>query len=93
MWASHAPTHEAKEEKYKELSRKGVLDEVEKLFMAKEIKAIGKKRSEKSDKKQIISGDLMRNFRKFFFGIFGMWECFTNSDFRYLSCQVLAVLC
>ena len=67
MWASHAPTHEAKEEKYKELSRKGVLDEVEKLFLAKEIKAIGKKRSEKSDKKQIISGDLMRNFRKFFF--------------------------
>ena len=36
VWAAHAPTHEAKEEKYLELSRKGVLEEVEKLFLAKE---------------------------------------------------------
>ena len=41
MWAAHAPTLENKEEKYSELKRKGVLEEVEKLFMAKEIKAIG----------------------------------------------------
>jgi len=62
VWAAHAPTHEAKEEKYLELSRKGVLDEVEKLFMAKEIKVIGSGGGKKSDKKQIISSDLMRSF-------------------------------
>ena len=62
VWAAHAPTHEAKEEKYMELSRKGVLDEVEKLFMAKEIKVLGSGGSKNSDKKQIISGDLMRTF-------------------------------
>ena len=62
VWASHAPTHEAKEEKYQELSRKGVLDEVEKLFMAKEIKKIGTAAGKKSDKKQIISSDLRQKF-------------------------------
>lgn len=63
IWATHAPTHEAKEEKYRELSKKGVLEEVEKLFLAKEIKAIGKKSSKKDEKKQIISRDLMHNFQ------------------------------
>ena len=62
VWASHAPTHQDKEEKYQELSRKGVLDEVEKLFMAKEIKKIGVAAGKKSDKKQIISSDLRQNF-------------------------------
>ncbi|KAF2840441.1 hypothetical protein M501DRAFT_907087, partial [Patellaria atrata CBS 101060] len=62
IWASHTPTTESKEEKYRELSKKGVLDEVEKLFLAKEIKQIGKKASGKGEKKQIISSDLMRNF-------------------------------
>ena len=46
-----------------ELSKKGVLDEVEKLFLAKEIKVIGGGSGKKSDKKQIISSDLMRNFQ------------------------------
>ena len=64
-WAAHAPTAAEKEEKYAELTRKGVLDEVEKLFMAKEIKKIGKSSGKKDDKKQIISSDLMRTFRKF----------------------------
>lgn len=63
-WAAHAPTAAEKEEKYAELTRKGVLDEVEKLFLAKEIKQIGKSNKAKSDKKQIISSDLMRTFRK-----------------------------
>lgn len=63
VWASHAPTYEEKEEKYRELSKKGVLDEVEKLFLAKEIKQIGKKSSKKEEKKQIISRDLMHNFQ------------------------------
>jgi cytokinesis protein len=63
IWASHAPTLDDREEKYRELSRKGVLDEVEKLFMAKEIKEIGKSTSKKSDKKQIISSDLMKNWQ------------------------------
>ena len=62
VWAAHTPTHESREAKYMELSRKGVLDEVEKLFMAKEIKVIGAAGNKKSDKKQIISSDLMRNF-------------------------------
>ncbi|KAH7125568.1 hypothetical protein B0J11DRAFT_309015 [Dendryphion nanum] len=63
VWASHAPTSEEKEEKYRELSKKGVLEEVEKLFLAKEIKAIGKKSSKKDEKKQVISRDLMHNFQ------------------------------
>lgn len=62
VWASHAPTHEAKEEKYQELARRGVLDEVEKLFMAKEIKKIGTAAGKKSDKKQVISSDLRQKF-------------------------------
>lgn len=63
VWAAHTPTHASKEEKYLELSRKGVLDEVEKLFMAKEIKKLGVGGAKKSDKKQIISSDLMRTFQ------------------------------
>ncbi|KAI9711916.1 MAG: hypothetical protein M1812_007070 [Candelaria pacifica] len=63
IWAAHAPTHAAKEEKYLELSRRGVLDEVEKLFMAKEIKAIGATGGKKNDKKQIISSDLSKTFQ------------------------------
>lgn len=63
MWANHAPTHEAKEEKYVELSKRGILDEVEKLFMAKEIKQIGKSSKGKDEKKQVISRDLMHTFQ------------------------------
>jgi cytokinesis protein len=63
VWAAHGLTAEEKEEKYQELSKKGVLDEVEKLFLAKEIKQIGKKGSKKEEKKQIISRDLMHNFQ------------------------------
>ena len=64
VWATHAPTHEDKEAKYVELSRKGVLDEVEKLFLAKEIKVIGGGGGgKKSDKKQLISRDLMHTFQ------------------------------
>jgi cytokinesis protein len=62
MWQAHAPTHEDKEAKYVELSKRGVLEEVEKLFMAKEIKIIGANSGKKSDKKQLISRDLMQNF-------------------------------
>ncbi|KAK1981702.1 hypothetical protein LZ30DRAFT_781811 [Colletotrichum cereale] len=62
-WAAHAPSAEEREEKYLELSRKGILDEVEKLFMAKEIKRLGiGGGAKKDDKKQIISGDLRKAF-------------------------------
>ncbi|PHH69376.1 hypothetical protein CDD82_7807 [Ophiocordyceps australis] len=61
-WAAHAPTAEEREEKYNELNRKGILDEVEKLFMAKEIKQIGAGSSKKDDKKQIISSDLRKAY-------------------------------
>ena len=65
IWATHTPTYEQKEEKYRELSKRGVLDEVEKLFLAREIKQIGRAKDAKDKKKQIISSDMMRNFRKF----------------------------
>lgn len=75
-WAAHTPSAEEREEKYMELSRKGILDEVEKLFMAKEIKLIGQGAAKKDDKKQIISNDLRKAygglfFSRFLFGGFG----------------------
>ncbi|KAJ6158991.1 hypothetical protein N7485_011817 [Penicillium canescens] len=65
VWAAHAPTAEQKEEKYTELAKKGVLDEVERLFMAKETKIFGASTAAKQrkDKKQIISNDLSKNFQ------------------------------
>ncbi|KAL8669272.1 MAG: hypothetical protein Q9168_006134 [Polycauliona sp. 1 TL-2023] len=63
VWAAHTPTHASREEKYMELSKKGVLDEVEKLFMAKEIKKLGGTgTSKKEEKKQLISNDLRKTF-------------------------------
>ena len=62
VWAETANA-EAKEEKYLELQKKGVLDEVEKLFSAKDIKILGSGTGKgKNDKKQLISSDMMRNF-------------------------------
>ena len=63
MWSARDNTFEAKEEKYVELSKRGILDEVEKLFMAKEIKQIGKTSKGKEEKKQIISRDLKHTFQ------------------------------
>lgn len=63
MWATHTPTHEQKEEKYAELSKKGILDEIEKLFMAKEIKQIGTSKAKKSDKKRVMASNLMQTFQ------------------------------
>ena len=63
VWATHGATSEEKEEKYRELTRRGVLDEVEKLFSAKEIKMIGKKSSQKDEKKHILSRDLNHTFQ------------------------------
>ena len=65
MWAAHTPTVEEKEEKYEELSKKGILDEIEALFMAKEIKQIGasKHGKGKNEKKQVISRDLMHTMQ------------------------------
>ncbi|KAK3997464.1 hypothetical protein QBC44DRAFT_338531 [Cladorrhinum sp. PSN332] len=61
-WAAHTPSAEEREEKYLELSRKGILDEVEKLFMAREIKQLGGGSGKKDDKKQIISTDLRKAY-------------------------------
>ncbi|KAF7591993.1 hypothetical protein BBP40_000840 [Aspergillus hancockii] len=65
VWASHALTPEAKEEKYTELAKKGVLDEVERLFMAKETKIFGggAAAKQRKDKKQIISNELSKNLQ------------------------------
>lgn len=52
----------AKEAKYQELARKGVLDEVEKLFSAKEIKILGKGAAAREEKKSIISSDIRKNY-------------------------------
>lgn len=71
-WAAHTPTTESREEKYNELSKKGILDEVEKLFMAKEIKRIGGSSSKKDDKKQIISADLRKAYGKYIHEMFIM---------------------
>jgi len=62
VWATQANA-ELKEEKYRDLQKKGVLDEVEKLFMAKEIKVIGAGAGKgKTSAKEIISSDMRRNF-------------------------------
>lgn len=65
VWAAHAPTQQEKEQKYTDLAKKGVLDEVERLFMAKEHKIFGTSTAAKQrkDKKQIISNDLSKNFQ------------------------------
>ncbi|KAL2863000.1 formin sepA [Aspergillus lucknowensis] len=65
VWASHTPTAQEKEEKYVELAKRGVLDEVERLFMAKETKIFGGgvAAKQRKDKKQIISNDLSKNFQ------------------------------
>ncbi|KAF7712744.1 Uncharacterized protein PECH_003748 [Penicillium ucsense] len=65
VWAAHAPTQQEKEQKYTDLAKKGVLDEVERLFMAKETKIFGAGATSKTrkDKKQIISNDLSKNFQ------------------------------
>ncbi|WEW61912.1 hypothetical protein PRK78_007412 [Emydomyces testavorans] len=63
VWAAHTPSHTSKEEKYSELAKKGVLDEVERLFMAKETKLVGSGVTKKKDKKQIISRELMHKFQ------------------------------
>ncbi|KAE9967805.1 hypothetical protein EG327_011297 [Venturia inaequalis] len=60
IWGQTTLSLEEREAMYQELSRKGILDEVEKLFLAKEIKAIGKAAGRKPDKKQLISGDLQK---------------------------------
>ncbi|KAJ5674823.1 uncharacterized protein N7477_004757 [Penicillium maclennaniae] len=65
VWAAHAPTQQEKEQKYTDLAKKGVLDEVERLFMAKEHKIFGTSTAAKKrkEKKQIISNDLSKNFQ------------------------------
>jgi len=61
VWSSQADLA-AKEAKYQELARKGVLDEVEKLFSAKDIKIIGRGKEAKEDKKSVISSDMRKNY-------------------------------
>jgi cytokinesis protein len=63
VWATHGATSEEKEEKYRDLTKRGVLEEVEKLFSAKEIKALGSKKSKKDEKKYILSRDLNHTFQ------------------------------
>jgi cytokinesis protein len=90
-WAAHTPSAEAREEKYQELSKKGILDEVEKLFMAKEIKKIGMGgSSKKDDKKQIISSDLRKAYGKLL-----AVPCATHvlTICRNRFCQVFTALC
>lgn len=61
VWSAQANIA-AKEAKYQELAKKGVLDEVEKLFSAKDIKIIGKGSAAREDKKAIISSDIRKNY-------------------------------
>jgi cytokinesis protein len=64
MWAQSGATLDEREERYRELSRKGVLDEIERLFLAKEIRKIGGT-SRKAEKKSIIPSDLAKNWRTY----------------------------
>lgn len=90
-WAAHTPTAEERETKYMELSKKGILDEVEKLFMAKEIKKLGGAGAKKDDKKQIISSDLRKAF-----GMYWLMGCLvdliTDCFPRNRSFQILTAL-
>jgi cytokinesis protein len=90
-WAAHTPSAEAREEKYQELSKKGILDEVEKLFMAKEIKKLGMgTSSKKDDKKQIISSDLRKAYGKLVAISHGVSML---TKYRNRFCQVFTALC
>ena len=101
-WAAHTPTAEEREEKYVELSKRGILDEVEKLFMAKEARKLGGSSGKKDDKKQIISNDLWKAFRKSlfllslsFFASFSfllgiMFMQLTNARYRNCFGQILS---
>ncbi|KAF2672330.1 FH2-domain-containing protein [Microthyrium microscopicum] len=62
VWGSSGLSLDGREEKYRELSRKGVLDEIERLFLAKEIKKLGGG-VKKDDKKSIISSDLSKTWQ------------------------------
>jgi cytokinesis protein len=86
-WAAHTPSAEEREEKYNELSRKGILDEVEKLFMAKETKQIATATSRKGDGKQIISSDLRKAFGSYYTLFIHFARLTTDSN---RSCQVLS---
>lgn len=92
-WAAHAPTAEEREEKYIELSKKGILDEVEKLFMAKEAKRIGGAGAKKDDKKQLISNDLRKAFGKLSPRGPGVVRMDYLQVIRNRSFQVLSALC
>lgn len=87
VWANSGSSLEEREEKYRELSRKGVLDEIERLFLAKEIKQIGPS-GKKSEKKSIISSDLSKAWRKYFPNI--SYEKDSNSFVRNFLCQILS---
>jgi len=63
MWASHTATSEEREEHYQELSKKGILDEIEKLFTAKEIKQIGAKSKVKEEKKSILQREFVHTMQ------------------------------
>ncbi|KAI4144835.1 MAG: hypothetical protein LQ340_006519 [Diploschistes diacapsis] len=63
VWATRNATNEEKEAKYMELSRRGVLDEVERLFLAREIKALGGGGGKKNDKKKVIASNLAHTFQ------------------------------
>ena len=77
-----------------ELSRKGILDEVEKLFMAKEIKQLGQGSGKKDDKKQIISTDLRKAFGKspVQLDLSQTMPDWVLTRSRNRPCQILAVL-
>ena len=77
-WATHNVSAEDREQKYKELESKGILTEVEKLFMAKEVKILGGiGRAKKEEKKQIIPSDTRKNICKpFFICSKNNWPCF-----------------
>ena len=65
VWASKSQSPEAKEEKYTELAKRGVLDEVDRMFRAKDTKIFrpGSGMKQRKDKKQVISSELSKTFQ------------------------------
>ena len=60
LWASRK---EGKEALYAELHSKGILDEIERMFVFKESK-LGTSKKSANEKKQLISNEIQKTFRK-----------------------------
>jgi cytokinesis protein len=59
IWANRPDRNQM----FEELSKRGVLEEMEKLFVFKEARMLGKKGGEKEKKKEFLDSSLVKAFR------------------------------